>query len=291
MATIPGRAEHVATFGKIYRYPDGSLDIVASSAPIFKPKGLETAGKEKAAPGAAGAAEGRREKRQPKADKEDLERARSRARSKVRRLALANEFRWFVTLTIDPAKLDSYDVAAVTRRLNQWLSNQVKRRGLRYVLVPEFHQSGRVHYHGFFSDSMEAVDSGTITGVPGSKRPRKPRSKAQRSEWLAAGGKVVYNLPGWPYGFTTAIELYGEYAAAVAYVTKYIGKDSQKIGGRWYSSGGALAQPLEEYLDISEEDVARIFTNHWEKQVPGARFTGVNGIKGAKENGNEWKID
>ena len=77
------------------------------------------------------------------------------------------------------------------------------------------------------------MDSGTIR-VPWAKKPRKPRSKAEREEWLAAGGRVVYNLPGWTLGYTTAMELYGEYPAAVAYVCKYIGKGGEKPGGRWY---------------------------------------------------------
>ena len=83
-----------------------------------------------------------------------------RARAKVRRLALSNDFRWFVTLTLDPQKVDRYDPAAVVRKLNQWCSNQVKRKGLCYILVPERHKDGALHFHGFFNDALEAVDSG-----------------------------------------------------------------------------------------------------------------------------------
>lgn len=275
MAEIHKSSKDLCTFGKMYTYPNGTVDVLASSAPIFRPKGWEECGKDRSP------AEDRKPREKTdKSHKEDLDRAKSRARAKVRRLALANEFRWFVTLTLDPEKVDSYDVAAVTRKLNQWCSNQVKRRGLRYILVPEFHKSGRVHYHGFFTDSLAFEDSGTITGVEGSSRPRKPRSKAQRAEWLANGGKVVYNLPGWPYGFTTAIELYGEYGRAVSYVCKYIGKDSEKIGGRWYYSGGALAQPEEEFVDISAETLLQVFSNAWSKTIPGALIAGVNGLKG-----------
>lgn len=248
---------NVKTFGKIYRYPSGYIDIIAADRAIFKPPGWEDCVSDNLSDKES---KPKAPKGPPKGDPEDLERARRRARAKVRRLALANEFRWFVTLTIDPAKIDSYDVAAVTRRLSQWCSNQVKRRGLRYVLVPEFHKSGRVHYHGFFSDSLEAVDSGLRTKQ----------------------GKKIYNLPGWSYGFTTAIELYGEYSAAVAYVCKYIGKDSEKIGGRWYFSGGKLVQPVEEFVDISSSVVKEVFSNAWEKQVPGAIFAGVNGLKGER---------
>lgn len=279
MSLLNQPAQQVHSFGKMYQYPNGTYDIIASSAPIFKPKGWEDQSLRPAPVNPEPERKAARPKKE-QPDHEDQERAKRRARAKVRRLALANEFKWFVTLTIDPAKVDSLDVAAVTRKLNQWCSNQVKRRGLRYILVPEFHKSGRVHYHGFFSDSLEALDSGTITGVPGKKKPCKPRSAAQRAEWLAAGGKVVYNLPGWSYGFTTAIELYGEYERAVAYVCKYIGKDSEKIGGRWYYSGGSLKSPVEKFVDISAEELMEAFDHAWSKQVPGALFAGVNGLKG-----------
>lgn len=136
------------------------------------------------------------------AQAEDQERSMRRARAKVRRLALANSFRWFVTLTLDPQKVDRYDPAAVVRKLNQWCSNQVKRRGLRYILVPERHKDGALHFHGFFSDSLEAVPSGHTDKQ----------------------GHEIFNLPGWNLGFTAAIEVYGDYAGAVAYVCKYIGK-------------------------------------------------------------------
>lgn len=253
MDDIRGLREQLGSFGKIYRYPDGTIDIVAADSPIFKPKGYEKSG-EKAPKGAQGS----RVKREPKKDKEDIERAQRRARAKLRRLALANDFRWFVTLTIDPKKIDSFDEKAVVKRMSQWCSNQVKRRGLKYVLVPEHHKSGRIHFHGFFTDVFPVVDSGKVD----------------------KSGHRIYNLPAWDYGFTTAIGLYGEYSSAVGYVCKYIGKEPEKIGGRWYYSGGALAEPQEEYVDISASDLAEMYADHWEKKDPWGHFAGVNGLKG-----------
>lgn len=160
----------------------------------------------------------------------------------------------------DVARVNRYDVREVTRHLNHWLDNQVRRKGLAYVLVPERHKDGAIHFHGFFNDALEARDSGTVS-LPGQKAPRRPRSARQRAKWLEDGGKPVYNLPGWSWGFTTAIELYGEYDRAVSYVCKYIGKElapspngdglePQKIGGRWYYSGGALGRPQVTYAEL-----------------------------------------
>ena len=249
------------SFGKIYQYPDGSYDLITADRPTFCPKGAweESREKPQTAP--------REKKSEP--SEEDLERARRRARANVRRLALANEFKWFVTLTIDPKKIDSYDAQAVTKRLGQWLSNRVKRDGLRYVLVPEYHKSGRIHYHGFFSDSVKAVDSGHTDSQ----------------------GHKIYNLPQWDYGFTTAIQLYGNYHSAVGYVLKYIGKESKKIGGRWYYSGGKLEKPVEKFVDIDSRELYEQYGNQaWMKATPGGVFAGVNGLKGESvcEDWNNW---
>lgn len=54
----------------------------------------------------------------------------------------------------------------------------------------------------------------------------------------------------WRFGFSTAIELYGNYKSAVGYVCKYISKETEKIGGRWYYSGGALKRPDVVLTDV-----------------------------------------
>lgn len=266
-------------YAKIYTYPCGIVDIMASSEPIFGQKGWEDAEVYSRPARANGSAQDPEAKRQRKATDEDLERSMRRARGKVRRLALANEFKYFVTLTLDPAKVDSHDGAAVVRKLNAWCSNAVQRQGLKYILVAERHKKGGIHFHGFFNDALPAVDSGTIR-VPWAKKPRRPRSAAERADWLARGGKVVYNLPGWSLGFTTAMELYGDYPAAVAYVCKYIGKDGTKPAGRWYYSGGDLREPEAVYAELSP---AELVEQYGERAIvitpPGKQIAIVNGIK------------
>lgn len=246
-------ASELLCTGRVKSYPDGSMELMACSAPVFKPSGWEKTGWHAPAPDVSPNGD-----RKPKSSNAcSNERAMRRARAQVRDLALCTPFRWFVTLTLDRARVDRYDMKEITRHLNHWLDNQVRRRGLSYVLVPERHRDGAIHFHGFFNDALEAADSGTLS-LPGSKTPRKPRSARQRAEWLAQGAHPVFNLPGWPWGFTTAIELYGEYPRAVNYVCKYIGKDGEKIGGRWYYSGGSLGRPEVSYEDISYREVAAL---------------------------------
>lgn len=264
-------------YAKVLSYPCGLVDIIASTSPDFGEQGWEAAEVWDRPGKLLPREEQERSCSDPKG--EDQSRSMRRAKAQLRRLALANDFRWFVTLTLDPAKVDSCDGAAVVKKLNTWCSNAVQRHGLRYILVPERHKKGGIHFHGFFSDSLEAVDSGTIKPPAGGK-PRKPRSAAQRAEWLAAGGKIVYNLPGWSLGFTTAMELYGEYPAAVAYVCKYIGKDGEKPAGRWYYSGGDLRSPEVTFADISPAQLIEEYGRKvWELAVPGRKIAVMNGIR------------
>lgn len=179
-----------------------------------------------------------------------MERSQRRARSKVRRLALANEFRWFVTLTLSPEQIDRYDGDEIVHRLGRWCDNMVRRHGLRYILVPERHKDGAFHFHGFFSDAVRVTDSGRTDDH----------------------GRKIYNLPQWTLGFTAAMELYGEYPAAVAYVCKYIGKqDGERPLGRWYYSGGALVEPRREYVDMDFREMQER-PGAYEVEIPGSRM-------------------
>ena len=231
----------------VYTYPNGGMDIICASDRIFIPEGYEDLadwGQNKAKPS-------KREKGK-KAEGDDLLRSMRRARSKLRRLALSNDFQYFVTLTLDPEKIDRYDGAAVTKALGRWCDNMVRRHGLRYILVPEQHKDGAFHFHGFMAgDGLKTVDSGV--------------------EW---DGRPVLNLPQWPYGFTTAQTLYGDYAAAVGYCCKYIGKqEGQRPLGRWYYSGGALQEPPKEYACLDYRSLMEEYPNdHIEFEIPGSRM-------------------
>ena len=214
-------AEQVCHNARVKFYPDGSMDVLVCERPIFSTAGWEAQHK------------GRRPRDLPGVAADGSDRAMRRARAQVRELALANPaLSLFVTLTLDARRVDRYDMAEITRKLNSWLDNNVRRRGLAYVLVPERHKDGAIHFHGLFNEALEVVDSGHTD----------------------KGGHTVYNLPGWSLGYTTAIRLYGEREAAVGYVTKYIGKQGEKPGGRWYYSGGQLVRPEVSYCDMAISD-------------------------------------
>jgi hypothetical protein len=205
---------------RLKKYPDGTCELLVCDTPIFGTSGWERTKSRK------------RNKDEKQNEAESVDRSIRRARQQLRDYALCNSFSFFVTLTLDQKKINRYDITEITEKLRVWLDNKVRRNGLKYVLVPELHKDGAVHFHGFFNDALPVVDSGVRDG---------------------SGKHKVYNLPSWKFGFTTAIELYGNYKSAVSYVCKYIGKSTEKIGGRWYYSGGDLSLPEVEFFDVEIE--------------------------------------
>lgn len=242
---------------RLKTYLDGTSELMVCTKPVFLEAGYEAADSLIHSNLRSNIA---RTEARDDADKADTseanaDRARRRAATKVRDLALSNRFRWFVTLTLDREKVDRYDASSVVRKLSQILDNLVRRHGLAYVLVPELHKDGAIHFHGFFSDAVTAVDSGHKDG----------------------GGHKVYNLPQWPLGFSTAIELYGEYSSAVGYVCKYVRKQDKKIGGRWFYSGGKLAKPAVSYPDVEWREAHE--AGGYEFSVGGSAFVILRGAK------------
>ena len=240
----------------VYAYPCGDFDILCASDKQFLSDGWEAVDDDRRRNGPPPSAR----VAGVKSSGEDMKRSARRAKANMRRLALSNNFQWFVTLTLDEKRIDRYDASMIQKALSVWCNNMVQRHGMRYILVPERHKDGAFHFHGLLSGAgIEAVDSGTLK-LPGIKKPRRPADAAQRAAWLAEGAQVVYNLPQWALGFSTAIPLYGEYGAAVAYVCKYIGKqEGERPLGRWYYSGGALRKPEKQVCTLDYRQIREDF--------------------------------
>lgn len=204
------------------------LEDIVFNRDVFNPEGLVKMDAEQAQYSVTD--KGKRRE----SDEDGVRRAASRARKQVFELCACNDFDLFFTLTLNKELIDRYDYKAAVRKFGQWADNQVRRRGFKYVAVPELHKDGAVHFHGLCnSEAVRLVDSGK-------------KSK----------GQTVYNLPGWRLGFTTAISLYGERNAAAHYVAKYISKqhgtNGGTIGGRYFYHGGALmhAKCIYQHADF-----------------------------------------
>lgn len=138
----------------------------------------------------------------------------ARSKQAIFEIARANNWEWFVTLTFDRKKIDSSDYDLLVKKVGKWLNNLKYRKSpeMLYFLVPELHKDGiHFHFHGFFADceGVEMKESGIVQD-----------------------GKPVYNIPDFPFGFSTATKI-EDSTKAVSYICKYITKDLQnKIKGK-----------------------------------------------------------
>ena len=190
--------------------------------------------------------------------------SRRRARRKIFDYIMCNDFDCFVTLTLDSSLIDRGDYAAVIKKLGTYLDNRVRRHGLFYVGVPELHKNGGLHFHFCMnSAALKLVYSGCVS-VEGRKKPIKEctasRLHIPQSDW-----HKVYNVTDWKLGFSTAILTYGDRGAVARYMSKELNKVIQKnvsadgvlekIGGRWYLSGGKLSRPVVVLDNVDFESV------------------------------------
>lgn len=228
---------------------DGSVipvESMYSSTPVFNGDGYKTLMSQPRS--------GRRSSEQ-EPSLESLERSRRRALKKIKDYILCNDFDYFVTLTLDGEKIDRSSYSDIVVKLNSYFGNRVRRQSWKYVAVAEYHKKSRaIHFHALVSgNNFQIVDSGCVLRPSGS-RPVK-RSTALKQGYNLKDCKIVYNLSDWKLGFSTAIRCYGNRQALCQYLGKYITKADEKVGGRWYYSGGDLVEPTYLYERVDYDNV------------------------------------
>lgn len=158
----------------------------------------------------------------------------NRAKNMIYDYARSNDFEWFVTMTFDPKKVDSFNYLECSRKLSKWLNNIRTRNApdIRYLFVPELHKSGRYHFHGLMGDigTLRLVDSGHRDN-----------------------GQIIYNIDNYKLGFTTATKIQDKKRTAT-YIGKYITKElSGHIKGKkHYWTSRNLELPRVENLTVEE---------------------------------------
>ena len=179
-------------------------------------------------------------------DGENKRKSFCRARNMLFDILLSTvELNCFVTLTCSGEKIDRYDYKKIVKSLSCWLDNRVRRNGLIYVLVPEKHKDGAVHFHGLMNkEALKLV------------RAVNPYTK---KEMVDDKERPIFNIKDFNLGFTTVIPLSGKNArtATAKYCYKYIVKSKgEKVGGRYYLSGGKLGRPKYEYVNRDFDDLS-----------------------------------
>ena len=222
--------------------PDGSVRLAmvqSFSRPVFRPDGWEDYRVEFSGSFVP-------EKSENETDEAaNVERASRRAKINAFDVIQCNhDLDTFSTFTYDPKAISdktSYDECY--RVLSVWLSNRVQRSGLKYVVVPEKHRSGAIHFHAIMNSGALKLERAFS---PKSGRP------------LSHKGNPLFNISDWKYGFTSAEKIAcaaDDRDKVAKYIFKYMGKQcGQKIGGRYALIGGhALQRPVYLYGNTAEE--------------------------------------
>lgn len=174
------------------------------------------------------------ERREKEKHDEYLRHSINRTRNSIYYLSRSNVWDWFVTLTLDPAKVDRYDYVECSKKVRKQLNN-IKNRycsDMYYLLVPEQHKDGAWHFHGLFGDcgELEFVDSSR----------------------LDAKGNTIFNIEAYKLGFSTATRV-TDTERVSSYICKYITKElCDVVPGRqryWVSNNVCRAPKYQACID------------------------------------------
>ena len=109
--------------------------------------------------------------------------------------------------------------------------NKDKDKQFDYLMIPELHKSGAVHFHGLLGD---IYDDFTKAVNPKTGEP------------LIRHDRQVYNLTEWEYGFSDCEEIESRERAA-SYITKYVTSalltDKKMYNKKRYFNSQGLSKP------------------------------------------------
>ncbi|MDE6664006.1 MAG: hypothetical protein K2K46_11800 [Lachnospiraceae bacterium] len=176
---------------------------------------------------------GRKADTSDKAQEERTRRQVYAIRRRIKGYAFSNSFRWFVTLTFNPEKVDSSNYETAKNTLLKWCRRMRDRhKQFDYLIIPELHKSGAVHFHGLLGDipAHFAEAANQKTGEP-----------------IIRHNRQVYNLTEWEYGFSDCEEIESPERAA-SYITKYVTTalltDKKMYNKKRYFNSQGLAKPV-----------------------------------------------
>lgn len=163
----------------------------------------------------------------------NLERSIRQTKSTITDYVLSNNFEIFATFTFSPKKVDRFDIDACKYKLRKWLQRQrEKNANLKYVIVPERHKNGAIHFHALF----ENIDSFTL---------KKTKIRQENRD--------VFTMTDWRYGFSNVKFIDSNRIKVAAYITKYITKDMIQIDNKKrYWSSRNLILPEKFYNAAAE---------------------------------------
>lgn len=154
---------------------------------------------------------------------------------------------YFITLTFNDKMSTDYNI--VSQKLIKWLDLiRHQNLGVRYIIVPEPHKSGRIHFHGIFAN------------IPYLKlqEARSPRTNRK----IKKNGCQIYNILNYKYGYTTCSKVKGQEQVSV-YLSKYMTKNLIDLDyKKRYWSSKNLSRPDVQYAYFDKDTLKHYITNN-----------------------------
>lgn len=168
-------------------------------------------------------------------------RSTRRTKQTIYEIARANHWDYFVTFTFAD---DRWNYDEKKRQLRQWFNNfkkrQMKDREFEYLVVPELHEDGAIHFHGLLQ--------GDLTDHISRKY----------------GYNDKYVIKSFRFGICEIEKVRNRYKVS-NYITKYITKDlldQVKNKRRFFYSSG-LYKPKKEYFFTEEQSLFDFINNNF----------------------------
>ena len=194
------------------------------------------------------------------------ENARFSSRNRLVELIKANpDFCYFFTGTFDPKKWNSKNFQEIYKPLRRFLQN----KGIKYILVAELHQSGAIHFHGVFNETVEPY----LENFDLSKKlPKRIRDGILKED------RKLFNFPSYAKRFGwVSIEKIRNLDAVACYVSKYITKsfedEKNRISYRRFFASKNLSRPFNDIP--KEKDVLDFEPIRLSKKIPMVTFKRV----------------
>lgn len=187
----------------------------------------------------------------------------TRARNKILEYVLCNEFVFFVTLTLSPDKYDRHNLSQFIKDLSIFIRDYNKRKNasIKYLFIPEQHNDGSWHMHGFIMglpyDRLELFD------LHGDKNlPKYIVDKLKNNE-------LLYYFPAYEkkFGYNIFEPIRNKKASALymcKYLTKDLSRNVRELGYHlYYCSKGLKKAEIVKQGQFLDSDFNFDFSNEY----------------------------
>lgn len=179
-----------------------------------------------------------------------------RAKRAIYEYAIANDWDFWATLTLDKTKIERYSLDVIQKRLGVYLMNTKAKKfnELKWLIVPEMHKDGAWHFHLL------------LAGLPESEL--RDSGKVYKDT-----GRKIYNWIDYEkkFGWNTLIDIRGVPLEEMYKIAKYLTKYMTKALGilrhnkkKYWASKG-LKRPKKSSTLISYE----VYRNFMAEMVRG----------------------